>query len=46
MNDFLFARSQMVCGGAIRRDRRSDVDPHWLELGAISKADYARHHHF
>src|SRR5882762_7759580 len=34
-----------VCGGAIRRDCRSDVDPYWLELGAISKADYARRHH-
>jgi hypothetical protein len=35
-----------ICGGAIRGDRRSDIDPRRLELGAISKADYARHHYF
>src|SRR5882757_1706867 len=35
-----------ICGGAIRGDRRSDVDPRRLELGAISKADCARYHHF
>ena len=34
-----------VCVGANRRDRRSDVDPHRLEPGAISKTDYTRHHH-
>ena len=35
-----------VCVCANRRDRRSDVDPDWLEFGAIPEADYARHHHF
>src|SRR5207248_10277090 len=33
-----------VCVGTNRRDRRSDVDPHRLEPGAISKTDYSRHH--
>lgn len=40
------AIAAQVCGGAIRCDRRSDVDAYRLEVGAISKADYARHHYF